>query len=82
MPKAAPTVRTMQSLSAQHAAEKLSELSLGIATGEIAIGDGENLVKLHPAGEVRLAFEGSEDGRAGRLTIELAWKPSLRIAGD
>lgn len=70
--------RTNDELTSEEAAERLSQLALGFATGEIWL-NGESEEPMHPDSPVQIQIKGDEDNEDGRLVIELSWKTSLRI---
>jgi amphi-Trp domain-containing protein len=74
-------VKSRDEVTAEEAAEKLSHVALGIATGEIWIEGDEHGRSLHPGSRVKIEMKGSEDRDEGKLVIELSWKNGLRIFG-
>jgi amphi-Trp domain-containing protein len=74
-----PNVRIRQDLSAEEAAERISELALGLSTGDLWLDADGRRNYLHPESPVRLEIRSSESSREGKLSIELSWKVGLRI---
>jgi amphi-Trp domain-containing protein len=74
-------IKTSHEVTAEEAAEQLSHVALGIATGEIWIDDQDRRHALHPGDAVKVEIKGSEDRDEGKLVIELSWKNNLRIFG-
>jgi amphi-Trp domain-containing protein len=75
-------VKTRHEVTAEEAAEQLSHVALGIATGEVWIDDDARRHALHPGSFVKVAIKGSENKDEGKLVIELSWKNNLRIYGS
>jgi amphi-Trp domain-containing protein len=71
--------RTSDELTAEEAAERLSQLALGFATGELWVKGEPEQEPLHPDSPIKLDIKGEEDNEDGKLVIELSWKTSLRI---
>jgi amphi-Trp domain-containing protein len=74
-------VKMRNEVSAEEAAEQLSHLALGLATGEIWIDDEARRYTLHPGSMIKVEMKGSEDREDGKLVIQLSWKHKLRIGG-
>ena len=58
-------------LSPEKAAESISAIALGLATGKIKFGKG---FSTRPKRAVKLEVTGKESGGAGKVTIEVSWK--------
>ncbi len=58
-------------LSPEKAAESISSIALGLATGKIKFGKD---FSTRPKRAVKLEVTGKESGGAGKLTIEVSWE--------
>ena len=58
-------------LSPEKAAESISSIALGLATGKIKFGKG---FSTKPKRAVKLEVTGKESGGGGKVTIEVSWK--------
>ena len=67
-------LKTELDLPAADAAERLSAIALGLATGEVGLGAAGESHLLRPGPDVRMELDASQDGRDGKLNIALAWK--------
>ena len=59
------------------AAERLSAIALGLATGEVGLAAAGRSHLLRPGPDVRMELDASQDEHDGNLTIGLLWKSSL-----
>ncbi len=80
MPKS--RVRVMNEMSAEEAAELISHIALGIATGEIWIEGDDSDESLHPGRSIAVDIKGGEGREQGKLNIDIKWKTNLRIMGQ
>jgi amphi-Trp domain-containing protein len=74
-------VKLNQAMSAEEAAEQLSHIALGIATGEIQLEADDRSIEFHPGSPMELFIKGEENGEEGKLIVEMSWKTNLRIMG-
>ncbi len=58
-------------LSPEKAAESISAIALGLATGKIKFGKG---FSTKPKRAVKLEVRGKESSGGGKVTIEVSWK--------
>ena len=65
------TGKLRRTLSPERAAESISSIALGLATGRIRLGKG---FSARPAGPVELRVKGKESPRGGKVTIEVCWR--------
>ena len=75
-----PSMKFKHDLPLEEAAEKISEIALGLSTGSLALGSGGSSTRFHPGKRVKLEVKASEGGKDGKVTIELSWKADLRIS--
>ena len=76
-----PSIKFKQDLSAEEAAEAISDLALGLATGDLKLESGVKSREFHPSRDVKMEIKSSENEKGGKLTIEVEWKSALRISG-
>ncbi len=65
------TGKLRKTLSPERAAESISSIALGLATGRIRLGKD---FSTKPAGPVELSVKGRESRKGGKVTIEVSWK--------
>ena len=65
------TAKLKRTLSPEKAAECISAIALGLATGSIRLGKG---FSTRPTRSVELDVKGNESSRGGKVTIEISWK--------
>lgn len=68
-------------ISAAEAAEQISQIALGMVTGEVHIRNGGAPSLLHPGPVVNVELKGKEDKDEGKISIEISWRTHLRIQG-
>ncbi|MCI0437580.1 MAG: amphi-Trp domain-containing protein [Chloroflexi bacterium] len=68
-----------RTITAEEAAEIISEVALGLSTGDLWIESNGKRIRLHPSRSVKLDLKSEEGTREGKLTIEVSWKTGLRI---
>ena len=64
-------------LPAADAAERLSDIALGLANGEVDVAAAGGSHLLRPAPDVRMELDAIQGERDGKLNIALAWKSHL-----
>ena len=73
-------VKAELDLPAADAAERLSAIALGLATGEVGLAAAGRSHLLRPGPDVRMQLDASQDDHDGKLTIALIWKSYLGYA--
>jgi amphi-Trp domain-containing protein len=77
----ATRIKLSHEMTAEEAAELLSQIALGVSTGEVWLENEEQTQPLHPASHVLVEIKGAETKEEGKVTIQVIWKPHLRIYG-
>ena len=74
-------VRNREEVTAAEAGEILSHLAMGLVSGGVEISDGEGGSPhvMQPSSLVRVEVKGEEDRGGGKVTVQISWKPELRI---
>ena len=70
-------LRAELDLPATDAAERLSAIALGLASGEVGLATAGRSHLLRPGPDVRMELDASQGEHDGRLTIGLIWKSHL-----
>ena len=65
-----PSGKLSKTLSPERAAESISTIALGLATGRIRLGED---FSARPAGPVELRVKGKQSPQGGKVTIEVSW---------
>jgi amphi-Trp domain-containing protein len=78
---AATRIKIAHEMTAEEAAELISQIALGVSTGEVWLETEETAQPFHPASPVQIEIKGAETRDEGKLTIQVTWKPHLRIYG-
>jgi amphi-Trp domain-containing protein len=74
-------VKLNREMTAEEAAEQISHIALGVATGELMIDGEDTSFEFHPGSPMELSIKGEESREEGKLVIELSWRAHLRILG-
>jgi amphi-Trp domain-containing protein len=77
----ATRIKLSHEMSAEEVAELISHIALGVATGEVWLENEDQAQPLHPASPVLVEIKGAETKDEGKLTIQVSWRPHLRIYG-
>ncbi len=74
-------VKVNREMTGEEAAEQISHIALGVATGELLIEGDDGSFEFHPGSPMELSIKGEESKEDGKLVIELCWRSQLRILG-
>ncbi|HWO93328.1 MAG TPA: amphi-Trp domain-containing protein [Dehalococcoidia bacterium] len=69
-------------MPAVDAAQRLSELALGLSAGRVRLRAGKREAVCYPTGTVTLRVEVKESSKKGRLELEIEWPVGLQVSGD